>query len=80
MPAEESRRRVNRTLGHQTHLISGKQAQELAGKTRTAIGGDGKERERENVKAEKAEKAEKAVYWWHRNRARLHWPPAPPTR
>ena len=41
MPAEESRRRVNRTLGPQTHLISGEQAQELAGKTCTAIDGTG---------------------------------------
>ena len=49
MPAEESRRRVNRTLGPQTHLISSKQAQELAGKARTAIDGTGTGRNGELV-------------------------------
>ena len=41
MPAEDSRRRVNRTLGPQTHLNCSGQAQELAGRTRPAIGGTG---------------------------------------
>ena len=44
MPAEESRRRVNRTLGPQTHVNCSEQARELAGKTRTATDGTGTER------------------------------------
>ena len=49
MPAEDSRRRVNRILGHQTHLNCSEQAQELAGKTRIAIASTGTGRNGELV-------------------------------
>ena len=49
MPAEDGRRRVNRILGHQTHLNCSEQAQELAGKPRIAIDSTGTGRDGELV-------------------------------